>query len=143
MEIISAKIENIPVALTVEETITGFGGYPILTIGETKVTVMDVDTLTVIKAIATSGKVCEFVERIGDEETGIWNYARINNVIKSYALDKIDADDFCDVLCNGDEWARRKMNTLSKKLRETDPKYDEWYELRAMMYDTVVGELDE
>ena len=86
IELARNSISGVTVQLTVEETIQGIGGYPVIRFGnvliESKM-VQEVDTLQFIKAIAASKTVEEFCDKI----KGVWCYDEYVILIKSYALD--------------------------------------------------------
>ena len=84
---IKSEIDGVAVEMTVEETIgSELGGYPILWIGLKKCMVAEPDTLEVYKAVATSGTVEEFCERVN----GCWSGQKYSYTIKACALEHLD-----------------------------------------------------
>lgn len=94
----------------------------------------DVDLATVIRAVKNS----EDYEDLIDNLKGIWREEKIIAIIKSFALDEIDAEDFLNALFKSDNWTQRKINTISLALREMDSETGIWFKYRAMMYDCVM-----
>lgn len=117
---------DVEIALNTKLCILHWNGNPVF--------FEDVDLAQVIRAVKNSADFQDLSENI----KGIWREEQILPVIKSFALDEIDADDFCKVLCDSDEWIKRKMNTLSMKLRTETPESDSWFKFRGMMYDCVI-----
>ena len=90
ISLIKSQIDNVTVELTVEETIgSQLGGYPTLLIGDVNIEscmVAEVDTLAVIKAIATSETVDEFQSKTED----CWNAKKFATILKAFvALDDV------------------------------------------------------
>ena len=88
ISLIKSQIDNVTVELTVEETIgSQLGGYPTLLIGDVNIEscmVAEVDTLAVIKAIATSETVEDFEWKTKD----CWNAKKFATILKAFvALD--------------------------------------------------------
>lgn len=96
----------------------------------------DVDLAQVIRAVKNSSDVAE----VADGLKGIWREDKILPILKSFALDEIDADDFCDALCN--EKVSKRMSFCSRVLRNSEPETDIWYRHRAMMYDAIMEVLE-
>ena len=97
MSMIKSTIEGIPVEMTVEETIgSTMGGYPTLHIGLQDVMVKEVDVLEVYKAVATSGTVEEFCERV----TGTWEAWKYQCAIKACALESMGGGIIADCVFN-------------------------------------------
>ena len=90
ISLIKSQIDGVTVELTVEETIgSKLGGMPILLIGDVNiesVMVQEVDTLAVIKAIATSETVEDFEWKTKD----CWNAKKFATILKAFvALDDV------------------------------------------------------
>ena len=94
----------------------------------------DVDLAQVIRAVKNSADFGDMANNL----KGIWGEKLIIPIIKSFALDEIDADDFIKVLTESDEWIKRKMDVLSSSLRDVECESDKWYKYRGMMYDCVI-----
>lgn len=85
ISLVKNQIDGVTVELTVEETIgSQLGGYPTLLIGNVNIEslmVAEVDTLAVIKAIATSESVYDFEWKTKD----CWNSKKMAVVLKATA----------------------------------------------------------
>ena len=84
ISIIKSEIEGVTVEMTVEETIgSKLGGYPTLLIGNINIEscmVAEVDTLAIIKAIATSETAFDFEWKTRD----CWNGEKFAIILKSF-----------------------------------------------------------
>lgn len=109
------EIDGVTVELTVEETIgSQLGGYPMIMFGDINIQstmVAEVDTLAVIKAIATSKTVGEFSRATED----CYNHNNMVIMLKSFALYEIK-DNFAQ--CQYNELISEEIEELELFLRD-------------------------
>lgn len=91
LDLITGNIDGVSVVLKVDESIGGdrLGGQPLLFVdgGKEVVLIGEVDTLCVIKAIATSTTLNRFKDKVDDTWMGEKCVSAIESVIKSKSGD--------------------------------------------------------
>lgn len=135
MTLAKTKIENVTVELTVEETIgSGFGGYPTIHFGsflKTSNMVQEVNTLAVIKAIATSETVEDFSKATQD----CWNHEIMVKQLKAHALDASDVENGIIKNCEYNLDILENIHRQQRILRSKDCSDEDDLNSRARIYD--------